>query len=81
MIALISIYHDYMGELPWIGILCGFVWGAYGISQAFYYNKAKSENIKGGVKYLAVANKLGIIEKDNNIIEEEQLDDVINAEG
>lgn len=70
-LAFFSITHDFSGELPWLAVLCGTLWTAYGVSQAFYYNKAKKENTKGGVKYMSVANKLGIIEQDNSLMEEE----------
>ena len=80
ILAFLSIQRDFLGELSWLAALCPVVWAAYGISQGFYYNKAKSENIKGGVKYLAVANKLGIIENDNELIDEE-LEDQSCAEG
>lgn len=71
VLAFLSISHDFQGELPWLGVLCGTLWAAYGVSQAFYYNKAKKENTKGGVKYMSVANELGIIEQDNSLMEEE----------
>lgn len=72
ILAYISVKEQYLGELPWLAALVSALWVAYGTSQAFYYNKAKKENTKGGVKYLTVANDLGIIEHDNDIIEEEQ---------
>lgn len=81
VLAFLSIEHDFSGELPWLATLCGTLWAAYGISQAFYYNKAKKENTKGGVKYLAVANKLGIIENDNDIIDEQLEEEEQCADG
>lgn len=72
IMAFISIAHDYTGELAWIVALCGAIWAAYGVSQAFYYNKAKIENSRGGIKYMTVANSLGILENDNEMIDEEQ---------
>ena len=44
ILAYICIKQQYFGELPWITALVGFPWTAYGVSQAFYYNKAKMEN-------------------------------------
>lgn len=79
VLAFLSISHDFSGELPWLGVLCGTLWTAYGVSQAFYYNKAKKENTKGGVKYMSVANELGIIEQDNSLMEEEECEQ--GAEG
>lgn len=34
--------------------MIGFPWTAYGVSQAYYYKKAKAENTKGGIKYETV---------------------------
>lgn len=39
-------------ELPWLSVLIGSVWGAYGVSQAFYYKKSEKENTKDGITYL-----------------------------
>ena len=41
----------FLGSLPWISSIVVSVWGAYGVSQGFYYNKSKRENTKGGIKY------------------------------
>ena len=50
-LAFICIINEYLGELPWIAILCSCAWAAYGVSQACYYKKAEKENTKGGIKY------------------------------
>ena len=44
ILAYICIDKQYFGELPWLTAMVGFPWTAYGVSQAFYYNKAKMEN-------------------------------------
>lgn len=44
VLAFICIQQQYFGELPWLTAMVGFPWTAYGVSQAFYYNKAKKEN-------------------------------------
>lgn len=44
VLAFICIDRQYFGELPWLTAMVGFPWTAYGVSQAFYYNKAKREN-------------------------------------
>lgn len=50
--AEISIANGYMGSLPYITTLVGAIWAAYGVSVAFYYNKAKAENLnKNYVQY------------------------------
>lgn len=40
-----------MGGLPWVASSIVAVYGAYGVSQAFYYNKSKAENTVNGIKY------------------------------
>ena len=40
-----SIRSAYTGSLPYITTLVGAIWAAYGVSVAFYYNKAKAENL------------------------------------
>ena len=72
VLAYLSVTEQYLRDLPWLTALVSALWVAYGVSQAFYYNKAKKENTKGGVKYLSVANELGIIEEDNLLIDEEE---------
>lgn len=51
VLAFICIQNQYFGELPWLTAMAAFPWTAYGVSQAFYYKKATSENTKGGIKY------------------------------
>ncbi len=46
--------NEYFGELPWLTAMVGLPWGAYAVSQAFYYRKAMKENIKDGIKYESV---------------------------
>ncbi len=40
----VSIESNFTGSLPYLTTLIGAVWGAYGTSISFYYNKAKAEN-------------------------------------
>ena len=51
VLAFICVFNSFFGELPWLSIMAGLPWTAYGVSQAFYYNKAKKENTKDGIKY------------------------------
>ena len=52
ILAYICIDKQYFGELPWLTAMVAFPWTAYGVSQGFYYNKAKTENkIKLAKKY------------------------------
>ena len=54
-LAFICIINGYLGSLPWLASMIGFPWSAYGISQAFYYNKSKAENTQGGIVYAQYA--------------------------
>lgn len=58
VLAYICILNDYIGELPWLSVMVGLPWAAYGVSQAFYYNKSKKENTKDGIKYESVLYEL-----------------------
>lgn len=51
LLAFICVINGYLGSLPWLTAIAGFPWTAYGVSQAFYYNKSKAENTQGGVVY------------------------------
>lgn len=51
ILAFICILLGYLGTLPWLAAMAGFPWTAYGVSQAFYYNKSKAENTQGGIVY------------------------------
>lgn len=51
ILAFVCVKNSYFGELPWLTAMVGLPWTAYAVSQAFYYNKAKKENTKGGIKY------------------------------
>ena len=67
-LAALCIIKDYTGSLPWLTAMISLPWTAYGVSQCFYYNKAKNENMAGGIKYETVMTELtNEIEKDNDI--------------
>lgn len=53
LLAFYCIYKGYTGSLPWLAAEASLPWATYGVSQVFYYNKAKSENSKNGIKYEA----------------------------
>lgn len=55
-LAYICIIYGYLGSLPWLAAMIGFPWTAYGVSQAFYYNKSKAENTEGGITYTQYMN-------------------------
>lgn len=75
VLAFICIFNEYTGELPWLAVLCSCAWAAYGVSQACYYNKSKSENTEGGIKYETVMAQLRAeaeeVTEDSQMPEEE----------
>ena len=42
--AYISITNGFTGSLPWITAMVSPSWAAYGVSKAFFTDKAKAEN-------------------------------------
>lgn len=50
-LAFMCVIKGYLGTLPWLTAMSAFPWTAYGVSQAFYYNKSKAENTEGGIVY------------------------------
>lgn len=59
-LAFICVFNGYLGTLPWLAAMVSFPWGAYGMSQAFYYNKSKAENTQGGIVYDTAMYNQGI---------------------
>lgn len=70
-LAAFCVWKDYTGSLPWLTAMVSLPWTAYGVSQCFYYNKAKNENTKNGIKYETVMAELG-----NYVEEEESIEDI-----
>ncbi len=73
--AFICIYTNSYGDLPWLSAMIALPWGAYGVSQAYYYKKSMKENTKDGIKYESVMAQLQTpeqIEEDTEIEYEEQ---------
>lgn len=58
VLAFLCVINQFTGSLPWLSVIPGVAWSAYGVSQGFYYNKAKAENTKNGIKYEAIINDL-----------------------
>lgn len=50
-LAFICVFNGYLGTLPWLAAMVSFPWGAYGVSQAFYYRKSQAENTQGGITF------------------------------
>lgn len=57
-LAAFCVQKDYTGSLPWLTAMISLPWGAYGISQCFYYNKSTKENTKNGIKFETVMAEL-----------------------
>ena len=70
-LAAFCVWKDYTGSLPWLTAMVSLPWTAYGVSQCFYYNKAKNENTKNGIKYETVMAEL-----ENYVEEEESIGDI-----
>ena len=58
LLAYVAVLYGYTGSLPWLSVIPGLAWTAYGVSQGFYYNKAKAENTKDGIKFESVMEEL-----------------------
>lgn len=62
LFSFLAFYCVWMGfgsSLPWVSSIIVAAWGAYGVSQAFYYNKSKAENTVNGIKYETTLRSLG----------------------
>lgn len=57
-LAAFCVWKDYTGSLPWLTAMISLPWGAYGVSQCFYYNKSTKENTKNGIKFETVMAEL-----------------------
>lgn len=44
LLAYLSIKNKFTGSLPWITAMVAPSWAAYGVSKAFFTEKAKTEN-------------------------------------
>jgi len=57
VLAFYCIHKGYTAvTMAWLAALPSVAWAAYGVSQAFYYNKSKAENTVGGVVYEKAVN-------------------------
>ena len=78
ILAFICVFNGFSGSLPWLSVIPGLAWGAYGVSQACYYHKAKVENSAGGIKYETVMADL--LQQQDTRPQETILDDNINTD-
>ena len=62
-LAYLSIVHEFTGSLPWITAMVAPSWAAYGVSKAFFTNKAKAENV---IKIPALIEQSKISSNENN---------------
>lgn len=67
ILAFVCVLKGFSGSLPWLSVIPGLAWGAYGVSQACYYSKAKAENTAQGIKFETVMANL---KQENNPVEE-----------
>ena len=67
-LAFLCITKGFTGERPWLTVIVGFPWSAYGVSQVYYYKKSMKENTKGGVIFEEARRKAQSFED----IEEDQ---------
>lgn len=44
-LSFICVLSGAYAELPWLTAMVALPWGAYGVSQAYYYKKAEKENV------------------------------------
>ena len=75
-LAVFCVIKNYTGTLPWFASMIGLPWGAYGVSQACYYGKAKAENTKNGIKYDTTMAEINAVETEQEASEETKSEEV-----
>lgn len=71
VLAFICIIQGYEGELPWLAVMVGLPWSAYGVSQACYYKKSRIENSEGGIVFASALQDCNL----NNEIEDSEIEE------
>ena len=66
VLAFVCVSAGFVGSLPWLAAMVSFPWTAYGVSQAFYYNKSKKENTEGGIVFENMRQNFYYENKNNN---------------
>ena len=51
VLAFLCVLFQFDAQLPWLSVVPGVAWGAYAVSQAYYYRKSLGENTKNGIIY------------------------------
>lgn len=67
VLAFICVLNQYLGEIPWLTAMVALPWAAYAVSQKAYYDKARAENTKNGIKYESVICKGQTTEDDTPV--------------
>lgn len=68
VLAFVCIFRGYEGELPWLAVMIGLPWSAYGVSQACYYKKSRIENSEGGIVFASALQEFN--QNEDSEIEE-----------
>lgn len=68
ILAFICVFKEAYAELPWLTAMVALPWGAYGVSQAYYYKKAEKENL---LKIQRNPNKGDVEEEEHELAEED----------
>ena len=63
VLAYICVFKGFFGELPWLAVMAGLPWAAYGVDQAVYYQKTTKENTKNGIIFESAMR--GLTTKDD----------------
>lgn len=64
ILAFICVFKEAYAELPWLTAMVALPWGAYGVSQAYYYKKAEKENL---LKIKRSPNKSDVEEEEQSV--------------
>lgn len=58
VLAFYCVSKGYTASLPWLSVLPGVAWGAYGLSQKAYYDMATSDHSSGGLTHAITMAKI-----------------------
>lgn len=75
VLAFYCVWMGYTGGLSWIASTIVAAWGAYGVSQAFYYNKSKAENTVNGIKYETALRSLSETAEQEEVLMDDYYSD------
>ena len=69
-LAFMCVCFQFDAQLPWLSVVPGVAWGAYAVSQAYYYKKSEKENTKNGIIY-----ETAMLEAAEGFVDETALND------